>query len=43
MQVTDEEALPIIYDLLRDEGLVMGGSTGINIGGKLCFWVPVGG
>jgi cysteine synthase A len=34
-QVTDEEALPIIFDLLRDEGLVMGGSTGINIGGAI--------
>ncbi len=34
-QVTDEEALPIIYDLLADEGLCMGGSTGINIGGAM--------
>ncbi len=34
-QVTDEEALPIIYDLLANEGLCMGGSTGINIGGAM--------
>ena len=34
-QVPDEEALPIVFDLLRDEGLVMGGSTGINIAGAI--------
>lgn len=32
-QVTDEEALPLIYDLLKQEGFCMGGSTAINIGG----------
>jgi cysteine synthase A len=31
VRVTDEEALPIIFDLIRDEGLVVGGSSGINI------------
>jgi cysteine synthase A len=31
VQVADEEALPIIFDLIRDEGLVVGGSSGINI------------
>ncbi|MGB1035067.1 MAG: cysteine synthase A, partial [Primorskyibacter sp.] len=34
-QVTDQEALPIIFDLLAEEGLCMGGSTGINIGGAI--------
>ncbi|MDJ0825708.1 MAG: cysteine synthase A [Rhodobacter sp.] len=34
-QVTDEEALPIVFDLLKHEGLCMGGSTGINIGGAI--------
>jgi len=34
-RVSDEEALPIVFDLLRDEGLVMGGSTGVNIGGAI--------
>ena len=34
-QVTDEEALPIVFDLLEFEGLCMGGSTGINIGGAM--------
>ena len=31
LQVTDEEALPLIFSLLREEGLVLGGSTGINV------------
>jgi cysteine synthase A len=29
--IPDEEALPIIFDLLRDEGLCLGGSSGITI------------
>ena len=32
-QVTDEEALPIVFDLLANEGLCLGGSSGINIAG----------
>lgn len=35
VQVTDEEALPIIFDLLKDEGLVLGGSSGINVGAAM--------
>jgi cysteine synthase A len=31
VQVTDEEALPVVFDLLKNEGLVLGGSSGINI------------
>ena len=34
-QVPDEEALPIVFDLLRDEGLCMGASTGVNIAGAM--------
>ena len=34
-QVPDDEALPIVYDLIRDEGLVLGGSSGINVAGAL--------
>ncbi len=34
-QVTDNEALPYIFNLLREEGLVMGGSTAINIAGAV--------
>jgi len=30
-QIPDEEALPIIFDLVQHEGLVLGGSTGVNI------------
>ncbi len=33
--VPDSEAVPIVFDLLRDEGLVMGGSTGINVAGAI--------
>ena len=34
-QVPDEEALPVIFDLLSEEGLCMGGSTGINVAGAI--------
>jgi cysteine synthase A len=33
--VPDEEAVPIIFDLLEHEGLCMGGSTGINVAGAI--------
>jgi cysteine synthase len=33
LRVTDEEALAAIFDLLRHEGLLVGGSTGINVAG----------
>ncbi|WP_182421952.1 cysteine synthase A [Aureimonas sp. ME7] len=34
-QIPDEEALPIIFDLIGDEGLCLGGSSGINIAGAI--------
>ncbi len=34
-QIGDEEALPVIFDLLEHEGLCMGGSTGINVAGAM--------
>jgi cysteine synthase A len=34
-QVTDAEAVPYVFDLLHDEGLVLGGSTAINIAGAV--------
>jgi cysteine synthase A len=34
-QIPDEEAVPIIFDLLEHEGLCMGGSTGINVAGAI--------
>ena len=34
-RISDEEALPIVFDLLEDEGLCLGGSSGINIAGAI--------
>ena len=34
-QIPDEEALPYVFDLLRDEGLCLGGSSAINIAGAV--------
>lgn len=34
-QITDEEALPYVFDLLKYEGLCLGGSTGINVAGAV--------
>ena len=35
VRIPDEEALPIIFDLVREEGLVLGGSSGINVAGAI--------
>lgn len=34
-QISDEEALPIVFDLLHSEGLCMGASTGVNVAGAI--------
>ncbi|MES0036635.1 cysteine synthase A [Mesorhizobium sp. M0046] len=34
-QIPDEDALPIVFDLIQEEGLCVGGSTGINIAGAI--------
>ena len=34
-QIPDEEALPIVFDLLKHEGLCLGGSSGINVAGAI--------
>ncbi|MEL6947200.1 MAG: cysteine synthase A [Pseudomonadota bacterium] len=34
-QIPDAEALPIVFDLMENEGLVLGGSSGVNIGGAV--------
>lgn len=34
-QVSDQEALPIVFDLLHNEGLCMGASTGVNVAGAI--------
>ena len=33
--IPDEEAVPLIFDLIEHEGLCMGGSTGINVAGAI--------
>ena len=33
--IPDEEALPIIFDLMEHEGLCLGGSSGINVAGAI--------
>ncbi|HIJ61812.1 MAG TPA: cysteine synthase A [Rhodospirillaceae bacterium] len=35
VRVTDEEALPMIFHLLKHEGLCLGGSSGINVMGAV--------
>jgi cysteine synthase len=34
-QITDAEMLPVLFDLVTEEGLILGGSTGINIVGAI--------
>ena len=34
-QIPDEEALPLIFDLLQHEGLCLGGSSGVNVAGAI--------
>lgn len=34
-QVSDHEALPVLFELLREEGLCLGGSSGINVAGAI--------
>lgn len=33
--IPDSEALPIVFDLLKNEGLCLGGSSGINVAGAI--------
>jgi len=34
-QISDKEALPYVFDLVKEEGLVLGGSSAINIAGAV--------
>ena len=34
-RIADDEALPVLFDLLREEGLCLGGSSGINVAGAI--------
>ena len=33
--MSDHDALPLIFDLMRDEGLYLGGSSAINVAGAV--------
>ena len=41
-QISDEEALPICFDLLKEEGLCLGGSSGINVAGAIRLAKEIG-
>jgi cysteine synthase A len=34
-QIPDEEAIPLVFDLLENEGLCLGGSSGVNVAGAI--------
>lgn len=34
-RIPDAESLPIVFDLLADEGLCLGGSSGVNVAGAI--------
>ncbi|MGF1536073.1 MAG: cysteine synthase A [Elainellaceae cyanobacterium] len=42
VQVHDDDALKIVYDLLYEEGLFMGGSVGINVGAAIALAKEMG-
>lgn len=41
-QISDAEALPIVFDLVENEGLCLGGSSGVNIAGAIRFARDIG-
>ncbi|MBN3875883.1 MULTISPECIES: cysteine synthase A [unclassified Nostoc] len=42
IQIDDQEALRVVYQLLRKDGLLMGGSTGINVGAAVALAKQLG-
>jgi len=34
-QIADTESIPLVFDLIRDEGICCGGSTGVNVAGAV--------
>ncbi len=34
-QIPDSESVPLVYELIRDEGLLLGGSSGVNVAGAV--------
>ena len=41
-RITDTDALEILYALVKEEGLCLGGSSGINIAGAVCMAKELG-
>jgi cysteine synthase A len=41
-QIPDEEAVPVVFDLLEHEGLCLGGSSGINVAGAIRLATELG-
>lgn len=41
-RVTDSEALSVVYQLIQEEGLCLGGSAGINVAGAIKFAKALG-
>ena len=41
-RLSDQVALPLIYDLLKDEGLLLGGSSAINVAGAMALACDLG-
>jgi cysteine synthase A len=42
IQIDDQEAIRVIYQLLYDDGLFMGGSVGINVGAAVALAKEMG-
>jgi cysteine synthase len=42
IQIDDTEALRVVYQLLRKDGILMGGSTGINVGAAVALAKQMG-
>ena len=34
-QLPDSESIPLVYELIREEGLLVGGSSGVNVAGAV--------
>jgi cysteine synthase A len=34
-QIPDTESIPLVYDMIREEGICCGGSTGVNVAGAI--------
>lgn len=41
-RISDAEALPVVFDLCEHEGLVLGGSSGVNIAGAIRMALEMG-